>query len=332
MKNKIGFLDFKLRLFLDTNVFIDYIQGCNKKQCVTFLNLFKKSKVRKKPKIADVELVTSDYVLWEFFGHCREELYVKWLINKYHYGLISANKQCITANFRDVKPIQMGKFGKEIEGYRKRIFDDDAIVYLYRLIGHENAGFSEIIDRILQCSKFSYKDAIVLNSAYFTYADMIVTCDEQFKEIRTEEGYLDNLKKALSDWKVKPEKLEYRQPKEFSSLAKIRSIYKNWFMARNKEKIIGEVVKYYPKINVIEIKCKRGCLVTEKNSIYIAKFIGGDAFNKFGFVVPDFKSGNFKSAGTKNAVKKGTHVTIKLPSSISYKKINWEKGMVFLSE
>lgn len=329
MKNKISFPDdFKLRLFIDTNVLIDYVQGCNKKRCLTFLNLFKKSKVRKKPKIADVELVTSDYVLWEFYGHCREESYVKWLISKYNYGLISANKECRNANFKEVDYKQMRKFGNEIKGHVKKVVEDDEIVYLYRLIGQEKAGLSETIDRILQCSRFSYKDAIVLTSAYFTQANIIITCDDQ----HFGQGHLDELKEALRDWQMNPGQLEYEKPAKFSTLSNIRAAYKAWFMKRNESKIIGEIVKYYPKINVLEIKCKRGYPISERQSICITKFLNGDSFVKFWFKVPGSKSGKLRNAKTRKHVSRGTHITVELPSRFPYKKKNWEKGRVFFGE
>lgn len=329
MKNKISFPDdFKLRLFLDTNVLIDYVQGCNKKQCLTFLNLFKKSKVRKKPKIADVELVTSDYVLWEFYGHCREESYVKWLISKYNYGLISANKECRNANFKDADYNQMRKFGNEIKGHVKKVVEDDEIVYLDRLIGQENAGLSETIDRILQCSKFSYKDAIVLTSAYFTQANIIITCDDQ----HFGHGHLDQLKEALRDWQINPGQVEYRKPDGFSNLSKIRSVYKEWFIKRNESKIIGTIAKYYPRLNVMEIKCKKGCSLSENDSVYLARFFNNKNLGKFWLKIPTKASGNFKSGRTNNPIDKGQHVTIKLPSKFPYKKKEWAKGWVFLAE
>ncbi len=328
-KNKISFPDdFKLRLFIDTNVLIDYVQECNKKECCTFLKLFRKLKIRRKPKIAEVELVTTDYELWEFYGHCREESYVKWLIGKYNYGVISANKECRNANFKDVDYRQMRKFGNEIKGYIKKVVEEEEIVYLDRLIGQENAGFSETIDRILQCSKFSYKDAIVLTSAYFTQANIIITCDDQ----HFGHGHLDDLREALTNWQINPGQLEYKKPADFSTLQNIRAAYKAWFMKRNESKIIGEVVKYYPRINVIEIKCKKGCSISEKESVYITKFLNGDSFIKFWFKVPNSKSKKLRSVKTKKPVSRGSHITVKLPSRFPYKKKNWDKGMVFLSE
>lgn len=328
MKNKISLQDFKLRLFLDTNVLIDFVEECNRKKCVVFLKMFRKSKVRKKAKVSDVELVTSDYVLWEFYGHCKEESYAKWLIEKYNFGLISVGKECKNANFNKAKHKQMIQFGNKIKEHIKKMTEDEEIVYLHRLIGQENAGFSETIDKILQCSKFSYKDAIVLTSAYFTQANIIITCDEQ----HFGHGHLDQLKEALGDWKINPGQLEYRKPDDFSNLSKILSVYKDWFMKRNESKIIGTIAKYYERMNVMEIKCKKGCTLSTNDSVYLVRFFDNKNLGKFWLKIPTKASGNFKDITPKKSIEKGQHVTIKLPAMFPYKKKEWANGWVFLAE
>jgi len=327
-KNKISLQDFKLRLFLDTNVLIDFVEECDRKKCVVFLKMFGKSKIRKKAKVSDVELVTSDYVLWEFYGHCKEESYAKWLIEKYNCGLISVGKECKNANFNQADPEQMNQFGNEIKEHIKNMTEDEEIVYLHRLIGQEIAGFSETIDKILQCSKFSYKDAIVLTSAYFTQANMIITCDEQ----HFGQGHLDQLKEALGDWPINPGQMEYRKPDSFSNLSKIRSVYKEWFIKRNKSKIIGTIVKYYPRKNVMEIKCKKGCSLSENDSVYLARFFNNENLGKFWLKIPPKANGNFRIMRTNNSIDEGQHVTIKIPSKFPYKKKEWTNGWVFLAE
>lgn len=328
MKNKISLQDFKLRLFLDTNVLIDFVEECDRKKCVAFLKMFRKSKVRKKAKVPDVELVTSDYVLWEFSGHCKEESYAKWLIGRYKCGLISASKECKNANFKDANHEQMIQFGNKIKEHIKNITEDEEIVYLHRLIGQDNAGFSETIDKILQCSKFSYKDAIVLTSAYFTRANMIITCDEQHFGHR----HLDQLKEALVDWHINPGQLEYRKPDDFSNLSKILSVYKVWFKKRNESKIIGEIAKYYERKNVMEIKCKRDYSLSENDSVYLTRFINDKKLLKFWLKIPTKESGNFKSATNNVPIDRGQHVTIKLPAKFPYKKKEWANGWVFLAD
>lgn len=326
VNNRLNLSDFRLRLFVDTNVLIDYVEDFDEKKAATFLNLFKKSPIRKKPKIDDVELVISDYVLWEFYGRTREELYAQRLVNKYNYGYISANKECRQGNFRRASIRCMKQFGNKIKGYIRKIVEDERLIYLDRLIGKKVHGFSETVDKILQCSKFTYKDAIVLASAYFTKSNIIITCDEHFKQSR-----IDELEKAIKNWPINPGQIIFKKPNEFDTLAKIRLGHKNWFIERNKEKIFGNVVKYYPKRNVIEIKCRRKNLLHEGNYLYLIKFFNNKIL-KFHFKVPNYESGNFKSAKTKRPINKGRHITIKLPAKFPYKQKKWQGGYIFLAE
>ncbi|MFA5300704.1 MAG: hypothetical protein WC389_21150 [Lutibacter sp.] len=329
MKNKITEFDFKLRLFVDTNVLIDFVEGYNDRKSVTCLNLFQKTGASKKRKVDGVELVTSDYVLWEFYGRCRQELYVRKLVTEHNYGFIQANKESKDDNFRKHANNEcMKQFGKEINEYIQRITGNNGMVFRERLIGKDSPGFSEFIDEVLKCSKFSYKDAIVFVSALFTRANGIITCDEHhFNKDRIEQ-----LKEAMKTCPIKDAEISFRKPEEFSTLDKIKLEYKNWFEKRNKSKIIGDIVKYYPRINVVEIKCKKGCSINENDSIYLVRFFEKANLGKFWLKVPTKASGNLISMKTKKPIDKGQHVTIKLPFKFPYKKKEWSKGWVFLAE
>ena len=324
MRNKIRLEDFKLRLFIDTNVLIDYIEGFDKKQSVAFLNLFR-SKFRKKAKINDIELVTSDYVLWEFYGHSKEELYVQKLVKDHSYGYIAANKECRNGSFRHADLLCMRKFGKEIKEKLERIKKEE-IIYPESLVGKNIPGFSEVIEDILCSSKFSYKDAIVLASAYFTQAHILITRDEQhFSQSR-----IDDLEGAIKSW-VKPSQIKIMKPSNFDTLDKVKREYKKWFCEQNSNKVIGKVIKHFPKKNVIEIKCKKGCAIKEGDFIYIVKFFNKNDIGKFCFQIPK-KNGNFKDARTKKPIIKGEHITVKIPSRYSYgKQKRWKDAWAFIA-
>lgn len=328
-KNKIKESDFKLRLFVDTNVLIDFVEEYNERKSVTCLNLFQKSEVSKKPKIDSVELVTSDYVLWEFYGRCRQELYVRKLVTEHNYGFIQANKESKDDNFRKHADNEcMKQFGNKIDGYIRRITGNNGMIFRERLIGKDLPGFSEFIDEVLKCSKFSYKDAIVFVSALFTRANGIITCDEHhFNKDRIEQ-----LKEAMKTCPIKDAEISFRRPEEFSTLDKIKLEYKNWFEKRNKNKIIGAIVKYYPRMNVVEIKCKKGYSLSENDSVYLVRFFDNKNLGKFWLKIPTKSSGNFKSMTTKQPIDKGQHVTIKLPYKFPHKKKEWTKGWVFFAE
>lgn len=211
-KNKITDSDFKLRLFIDTNVLVDHIEGFNEKKSVTFMKLFQQTKSSKRSKIANIELITSDYVLWEFYGRCRRELYVKKLVENHNYGYIHANNESQKDNFKKAGPGCMKVFGEKMEEYIENITGNTGSIYLNRLIGKHNPGFSEFIDKVLKCSKFSYKDAIVFVSALFTHSNKIITCDEDFGEDKKKQ-----LEKVMKDCPIKDAELSFGKPVELSS-------------------------------------------------------------------------------------------------------------------
>lgn len=326
-KNKITSADFKLRLFIDTNVLIDYVEKFNVRKSIDFLNLFERKKTSRKSGRDNIELVTSDYVLWEFYGHYRQELYARELVAKKGYGYIQANKEAQKDNFRCVDIKSMRRFGDKINREIAAI-ENKGVISIQRLIGKEFQGFSEFIDKVLQSTKFSYKDAIVLVSALFTRADSIITCDEQgFHKDRIEE-----LREAMQTCPIPKAKIIFKKPDEFSSLAKIKREYKLWFDERNSDKSIGKIIKYYPRINVIEIKCNKGCSLKEKDNIYFVQFFDNKNFVKFLVKIPRKASGNFQNPKTRKPIQKGRHISIKLPARFPHKSKGWEGGDVFLSE
>lgn len=327
MKNKLGLVDIKLRMFVDTNVLIDYVEGFNDRKSVTFLNLFKKSKVLKRPRVPDVELVMSDYVLWEFYGHHREELYTRMLVEKHNYGLIGASKVSRIGMFRKANAKSMKGFGKTIREHVQKLTEQDQILYLDRLIAKHHTGFSETIDRILQCSKFPYKDAIVLVSAFFTGADRIVTRDERHMGGRS----LTELREAMKSWSINPGEIEVKRPADLSTAGKIRHEYKEWFSNRNKDKIIGDAVKYYPTKNVLEIKCRSKCRINENDHLLLIRFSDGKT-SKFWFRVPAVASSRLRDASTRKPITKGRHVTIEMPAQFRRSKKNWKGAWVFVAE
>ncbi|MBW2003417.1 MAG: hypothetical protein JRI72_02225 [Deltaproteobacteria bacterium] len=267
-------------------------------------------------------MVTSDYVLWEFKGHIREELYARKLVNKHGFGLISANKLCRDGNFRKYANSKcMQEFGKKIEEYEKKIFDEEKLIYLERLIGRPFPGLSEAIDAILMCSKFPYKDAIVLCSAYFTKAHYILTCDEQhFNKDKFEE-----LKKGLKEWQhLIHSDLDVKRPCMFPTIKSLRQEYESWFMTNNEKKIMGSVVKYYPRLKVIKVSCKKKRFLSVGDQIWLVKFKDGK-IERLGFSI---KANNLHSPRTEKPIQKGMQVCVKLPAT----KKNWDKAFVFLAE
>ncbi|MCK9573864.1 MAG: PIN domain-containing protein [Candidatus Omnitrophica bacterium] len=326
-RNTISLYDFKLRFFVDTNVLIDYIENFNEKKCVTFLNLFRKSKVKKKAKIEEVELVTSDYVLWEFKGRIRRELHAKKLVKNHGFSIIAANSESnkFRKEYANIKC--MKNYGQEISNIEKQIFDEMQLLYLERLMGKALPGISETIDKILSCSKLPYKDAIVLASAIFTKSNFILTCDEQ----HFNNEIFNELKEAMKEWQkivAKPidfKQIEIKRPSSYPSLKVLRQEYKKWFMCNNEQKIIGTAVKFFPRLSVVEIMCKRKNYLKAGDQGWLVRFNNDGKMTKLGFSINE---SNLRSFKTKKPTKKGKHVTIKLERQ----NREWDQAHVFLAE
>jgi hypothetical protein len=308
--------DGRLRLFIDTNVLVDFAEGLDEKSCGRFLELFAQK------KFDNIELVTSDYVLWEFYGHFRDELYVRKLVKEHHYGYVSANRECSRrAKYRKATPRDMNIFGKTIQSKVKQFADSP--VSIQRLIGKRLDGFSEIVDAILQRSKFSYKDTIVFVSALFTQSQIVVTCDEDFST----ESHLESVKEALESLNrsFSPE-IQFLKPEEMSSVKKVETIYKNWFIKNNKRKQIGVLTKIWPKANSIAIECKSGNFVEVGDYLCLVRFHMG---TKFASKVIRVEEGNLRDYDTDKKVTRGGKITIRLAQDCSIEP-NMAGAMVFL--
>lgn len=306
-------VDTKLRLFIDTNVLIDFIEGQDNKKARSFIELFKNSKFN------NIEILTSDYILWEIYGHMREEFYIEELIKKFNYGYISANKECRKNPFRLVSLSQMELIGKRIQECINRFKNTPVVIE--RLFNKEVEKFSELIEKLLQVSKFSYSDAIIFASAVVTNSHIIITLDETFSS----DNHLNELKEALKELPQRFQEIEFKKPEDFSNMRKAKKEFKNWFIKHNKNKQIGEVVKIWPKRNVIGVNCFKKFFIQENDYLCIVKF--RNELN-FTYKIIKVKRGCLKDYKSKRVIKRGKEVTIKLPKKIKCKLL--DGAMVFL--
>jgi len=305
--------DVKLRLFIDTNVLIDYVEEFDEKKSKTFIELFRNT------NFENIELVTSDYVLWEFYDHFKKELYVKKLVEEFQYGYINANRECIRKNYRKASLEDMETFGNTIRGYVEDFAENP--VSIQRLIGQKLDGFSEMVEKILQCSKFSYPDTIVFVSALFTNSHIIITLDETFSS----ENHLQELKNSQESLRL-PEDIEFKKPEDFSTEELVNKNYKMWFLKHNREKQIGKVIKVWPKKNTIAIECLDNYFINQGDYLCLVKFRKGAEPIIIIFKV---KEGNLRDYNTKKAISRGEKVTVKLPSDVKCEPY-MQGSMIFL--
>ena len=311
--------DVNLRLFIDTNVLIDYVEQFDERKSKTFIELFRKN------NFDNIELITSDYVLWEFYGHFKDELYIRKLVNDHNYGHIGANRECRRGDFRKASLEDMKTMGDTIESYVEQFEENPLSVQ--RLINRELHHFSDMTEAILRCSKFSYKDTIVFVSALFTRSHIIITLDETFSS----ERHLEVLKEALKDLKTTlepfglPIDIEFCKPTDFSSENSVKKNFKAWFLKNNRNKQLGKVINVWPKRNVLGIQCLRNFSINLGDYLCLTKFVKGIDFRMKIFEVTE---GNLRDYDTNQEIIKGSKVTVKLPLGIKCEP--WQEAMVFL--
>jgi len=313
--------DFHLRLFVDTNVLIDYLENFDGNKAKSFLELFKNT------DFENIELVTSDYVLWELYGYFRKDLYVRKMMTdpNRNWGFNRARKGM--KEFKGVDREEMEEFGNAIKNMVDQL---EEVITIQRDMDKETEGFSEIIERLLQCSKFSYKDTMVLVSALYTQSHILVTIDEQFREEGRRSTELEEERESLPTeflGKSGLGDLKFEPPSEFSSEEGIKQYYQMWFEERNKEKEIGKVIKYWSELKAIGVECFNDCTIKEGDYIYIVKFIEAkDIVRK----LVKIEKGYLRDYETEEPIKEGKKVTIKLPDD-SLEGLNLENAIIFLS-
>jgi len=305
--------DMKLRIFVDTNILIDYIENRDTGKAKSFIELFRGNN----EILNNIEIITSDYVLWEFYGHLREEFYIRELIENFDYWYVSANKECRRRPFRKISLSQMKSIGDKITKCINSFKDNP--VTIEKLIDKKLEGFSELIEKLLQISKFSYSDAIVFASALLTNSHMILTLDETFSS----EKHLEELKKALEDLPAPFHEIEFKKPEDFSTIEKVKKEFKKWFTRHNADKKIGEVTKVWPQKNVIAIRCFNNFFIKEDDYLCLVKFTKGTHFT-----YKIIKVKNLRDYETEKPTTIGRKVTIKLPNEINCKKL--DNATVFL--
>lgn len=310
--------DFNLRLFIDTNVLIDYLEDYDKQKAKSFIDLFKNS------NFDNIELVTSDYVIWELYDYFRKDLYVKKMINELKWGFNRAQKGI--KEFKDVDVEVMKGFGIEIGkmvDLLKKNGSQEAITIKY-IMSENTEKFSEIIEQLLRSSKISYKDTMIVTSAYYTNSHVLVTIDEQFKgegnRISELEEENKNLPKKIS--------LKFKPPIDFSCEDIIKKNYKEWFEENNEQNKIGKVIKCYDKVNVIGVECLNDYIIKVGDYIYAVKFNADKDIIKYLFKIEEKCLRNYD---TNEQISEGKKVTIKL---LDYSPMgsNLENANIFLAE
>jgi len=140
---------------------------------------------------------------------------------------------------------------------------------------------------------------------------------------------LQDLREALSSVPFIRD-IEFKKPIKFSTENEVKKEYKIWFLKRNENKQIGKVFHYYPRKKVICVECLNTYTLRTKDYIYLMNFnkTANDRFVK-SFQI---KSDGMRDFNTKEIIKEGKKVTIKLPEDFSLNGGSLTDAIVFISE
>lgn len=313
--------DFKLRLFIDTNVLIDYIEECNKNNAKDFLDIFKDLKTRP----INNEVVISDYVIWELYGYLRTDIYIRKMMTDPDKKWGFKRSLMYSREFKEAESGVMEEIGNKIKKVKEEI---EQFIYITNIMSKEAEGFSELVESLLQCSKFEYKDAMVFASAFhrITHSNILITNDERFRRegsrIKQLEYALKSLHKSFQEKKFK-----FKVPTDFCSKEKINKTYEEWFNDYFEDKAIGKVIKQWNEVKVIGIECSDSNSLKINDYVYIIKMnTNFDAFKKP--LVVKIEKENIRDFDCEKTVEEGNKITIKLPFELNQ---NLEGASIFLS-
>jgi len=322
-RSTISISDFKLRLFVDTNVLIDYLEDINEDVASNFLKILKDQ--RKCP--VNIEIVTSDYVIWELYGYFKQDFYIKKMMTDpvRQWGFKQANNA--SREFKDIELNEMRKIGTKIKKLVEKV---DEFIDIIKIMDKETLMFSETVEILLQRSKFSYKDSMVFVSAFHnkTHAHILITRDKQFrKEGNSAERFKEIVNNLPLDFRKNIRYIDFKIPVDFSSEDKIKESYKEWFEKYNQDKVIGRVIKHYSESNVLGIECSNSNFLKVGDYIYVIKInCNFDAFTKP--IIVKIENENLKDFETEESIINGGKVTVKISEDFSNN--NLEGAMVFL--
>lgn len=299
--------DFKLRLFVDTNVLIDAIVT-PEQPVVDFLNLANGHE--------EIDLVTSDYVLWEQNEFIRMQTWIKQMVDS-NKSYKNAIKWGITVDdsLQELVTNRITKSSQDRETLN---------IYNYNLMDDSIAtkDFFSLTSKLTAFTAISNKDLLILLSAYATRSHAILSSDKNF---RSEFSNAVSLKASLRDslLPVNLKEIKFFKPRPEAPPS---VLYYQWFTDFLAPRKVGKCeAKVYERMSIVAIRCENDEVINIGDYLMIAK-ISPDQFRK---QVVKVETGNLKDYESTNDIEGGRHVTLKIPDAPE-NTIDWmANAMVF---
>lgn len=287
--------DFNFRLFADSNLIIEYLNGIKNSEAHKFFRLYKR--VRK--SFPQVELVTSSYVLWEFMGHMRDELYANYLHEKHGCGILPAVKTCSRHPFQKASAKVMAALKSDIEAAIRKI---GMVVDIQNI--SKMPEFDKQVSAILLESKLTYKDAMVYTTAMLSNSHRLITSDRRL------ESEAQKNSSFLSKTKMLP-------LKPITDIETLRKEYRNWFNQEIAPKKVGVVANHFTVKNVLKITGKRK--LTKGGYLRLVKFSEDNSMEKVDFKIVQMRKDEKECSA-------GCNVTVKPDKKLDAR---WDDALAF---
>ncbi|WP_435356600.1 hypothetical protein [Emticicia sp. SJ17W-69] len=293
----IQLTDLKLRVFVDTNVLIDAF--------ITPDNIVKNflSDLSSHPQI---ELVTSDYALWEQNEFIRQQTWITDCV-KNNRSYKEAQKHSI----KNTKKLRR-KVEKMITVASEKAEELGIINYNLMDNATLESDFFAFVQYLQINTRIASKDILILLSAYSTQSSALLSRDSRFN------GEVTNLELSL-DNSLLPDKLKQIC---FIKINKINNPsnlqYMEWFKDRlQKKAAIGKCINYYQnRVIALDLK-EEVCL---GNYLLLVKFGDNNELQKIVFQIGQNCLRDYQ---TNTNVQQGKKVTVALPPGNTIYPLDW---------
>jgi len=210
----------RVRIFVDTNVLIEFFENLDNNPSKQFLE--------EASSDDRVELLTSDFVIFEVLEFLRREYYIK---SKIDGGWCTRRAYRKSRNFENFSQADFTSMKKEINNHMNKIAEIVEIIPLEEFID-KNLGisFSEIVKHFILSTKIEKNDVLALTSALLTQSHVFLTKDEDFAREGRRIAMLEEFLKELPI----PLSIKFFSPKPPNNLS-IREYIKKIY-----EKVLGE--------------------------------------------------------------------------------------------
>ncbi len=322
---------FILKMYLDTNVLLDFFEGNDDTCSLTFLNLIKDAR-RTSPFYKDyLQLTISPQVYWELLGNLKINGYFRRLVNQNSLRgikyITSRARRLKNMSVEDIQEIQNILEQKRAE--LRQLLGLTSLNEVFRTETGQNDYHVDLVEQLIMTTSLSYKDAIVIASAMIQEVDVFITNDQEFKKSISQ----------LQQAEIPSTQLTFRQltifPREIKSLKNLNQLYTEVINKKITEGILRPITRvknWYRNEQVIGMTNAAMPIQIGSHLVILKLPSKKSKFEREPLLLLDrVKKGHFRNYHTNEPCQVGTDVTIKLSENTRLiEEINLQNSLVFL--